>query len=477
MNKSIRFTSRIALILTAILLVNLTVVQAFSTDKYAHDSRNMRGFIEQQKTPRGQIFAGNSVLAESVENDDETYTRTYPEDSAAFGPVTGYLSSTYGASQLEQSQNDILNGTDDALLRSNFWDTVTGKKKHGANVGVTINPALQQAAFDQFSNNDYQGSAVAIQPSTGKILAMASAPSYRASAIADGDSAEDAWNYLQEQDGNPLLNHATQETLPPGSIFKIITTAAGLNNGFDPSSSLTGESAITLPGTETQLTNYAGQACNGSDQVSLETAFAYSCNTAFVQMADEVGGEELEKYAQAFGVGEKYDDLGVGTSPGQLGDLPDPAAVAQSAIGQRDVTMSALQAAIMAGTVANNGKRMKPYLVDRITDARMNDIRTTEPKEEDSIDEGTAATIKDLMFASEHQTFGYDGNGFASKTGTAEHGEGLAPHTWYVAFDPDRDIAVGVVVKDGGHEGEGATGGKVSARIGRAILNAYQGGE
>ena len=185
--------------------------------------------------------------------------------------------------------------------------------------------------------------------------------------------------------------------------------------------------------------------------MSLETAFAYSCNTAFVQMADEVGGEELEKYAQAFGVGEKYDDLGVGTSPGQLGDLPDPAAVAQSAIGQRDVTMSALQAAIMAGTVANNGKRMKPYLVDRITDARMNDIRTTEPKEEDSIDEGTAATIKDLMFASEHQTFGYDGNGFASKTGTAEHGEGLAPHTWYVAFDPDRDIAVGVVVKDGGH--------------------------
>ena len=151
--------------------------------------------------------------------------------------------------------------------------------------------------------------------------------------------------------------------------------------------------------------------------------------------------------------------------------------MAQSAIGQRDVTMSALQAAIMAGTVANNGKRMKPYLVDRITDARMNDIRTTEPKEEDSIDEGTAATIKDLMFASEHQTFGYDGNGFASKTGTAEHGEGLAPHTWYVAFDPDRDIAVGVVVKDGGHEGEGATGGKVAAPIGRAILNAYQGGE
>lgn len=477
MNKSIRFTAIFALVLTAILLINLTVVQAFSDDKYAHNPRNMRGFIEQQKTPRGQIFAGNTVLAESTENDDETYTRIYPEDSAAFGPVTGYLSATYGASQLELSQNDILNGTDDSLLRQNLLDTITGKPKQGANVGVTIDPALQQMTFDQFSNNDYQGSAVAIQPSTGKILAMASSPSYRASAIADEETADEAWSYLQEQDGNPLLNHATQETLPPGSIFKIITTAAGINNGFNPSSTLTGESAITLPGTQTQLTNYAGQACNGSDQVSLETAFAFSCNTAFVQMANEVGGEELQKYADAFGVGEDYEDLGVGTSPGQLGELPDKAAVAQSAIGQRDVTMSALQAAIMAGTVANNGKRMKPYLVDRITDNRMNNIRTTEPEVLDSIDETTAATLKDLMFASEHQTFGYDGNGFASKTGTAEHGEGLDPHTWYVAFDPERDIAVGVVVKNGGHQGQGATGGQVAAPIGRAMLNAYQGGE
>ena len=477
MNKSIRFTAIFALVLTAILLINLTVVQAFSDDKYAHNPRNMRGFIEQQKTPRGQIFAGNTVLAESTENDDETYTRIYPEDSAAFGPVTGYLSATYGASQLELSQNDILNGTDDSLLRQNLLDTITGKPKQGANVGVTIDPALQQMTFDQFSNNDYQGSAVAIQPSTGKILSMASSPSYRASAIADEETADEAWSYLQEQDGNPLLNHATQETLPPGSIFKIITTAAGLNNGFNPSSTLTGESAITLPGTQTQLTNYAGQACNGSDQVSLETAFAFSCNTAFVQMANEVGGEELQKYADAFGVGEDYENLGLGTSPGQLGELPDKAAVAQSAIGQRDVTMSALQAAIMAGTVANNGKRMKPYLVDRITDNRMNNIRTAEPEVLDSIDETTAATLKDLMFASEHQTFGYDGNGFASKTGTAEHGEGLDPHTWYVAFDPERDIAVGVVVKNGGHQGQGATGGQVAAPIGRAMLNAYQGGE
>ena len=192
-------------------------------------------------------------------------------------------------------------------------------------------------------------------------------------------------------------------------------------------------------------------------------------------MSESIGADELRKYAEGFGVGEKY-SLGVETSAGALGDLGDGAQVAQSTIGQRDVTMSALQAAIMAGTIANQGKRMEPYLINRITDAQMNELRTTQPRQAaEAVSEETANTIKDLMFASEHSTYGYDGNGFASKTGTAEHGEGLAPHAWYVAFDPDKDIAVGVVVKDGGHLGEGATGGQVSAPIGRAILRAYGG--
>ena len=303
---------------------------------------------------------------------------------------------------------------------------------------------------------------------------MASNPGYNPNDLM-GDSAEETWANLQEQEGQPLVNHAGAETLPPGSIFKIITTAAGLNNGFDPSSTLTGSNVITLPDTVTELTNYANQKCNGQDAVTLQTAFALSCNTAFVEMSEQLGADELRKYAKAFGVGENY-DLGVSTSAGTLGDLPDGAATAQSAIGQRDVTMTALQAAVMAGTVANKGTRMQPYLVNRITDAQMKDVRTTKPKKADqAVNEETAATLTDLMYASERSSWGYDGNGFASKTGTAEHGEGLAPHVWYVAFDPERDIAVGVVVKNGGNLGESATGGKVSGPIGRAILRAYQG--
>ena len=474
MNKSIRLVSLFAILLTAVLLVNLTVVQALSEDKYAHNPKNVRGYLEMRTTPRGQIFAGDTVLAQSTADENGNYSRSYPTDSPAFATVTGYLSERFGASQLEASQNGILNGKDDSLLARNWLDMLSGKPQKGANVEVTIDPALQQAAYDQLAGPGYNGAAVALQPSTGKILAMASSPSFNVSDLV-GDSAAETWEQLQNQDGKPLVNHATQETLPPGSIFKIITTAAGLNNGFTPDSSLTGAASITLPDTVTELTNYGNQACGGADRVTLQTAFALSCNTAFVEMSEGIGADELRKYAEGFGVGEKY-SLGVDTSSGSLGELSDGAQVAQSAIGQRDVTMSALQAAVMAATVANKGKRMEPYLINRITDAQMNELRSTQPRvAAEAINEDTATTLKDLMFASERSTWGYDGNGFASKTGTAEHGEGLAPHVWYVAFDPDKDIAVGVVVKDGGNLGEGATGGQVSGPIGRAILRGYGG--
>ncbi|MDY3128374.1 MAG: penicillin-binding protein 2 [Corynebacterium sp.] len=469
MNKSIKLTALFTLLLTLILLVNLTIIQAFSTQKYAEHPRNPRGFYDMQTVARGQIFAGGTVLAQSTADDKGIYSRSYPVNSPAWGPVTGYLSDRYGAAQLEASYNSVLNGTADSLATRNFWKHLAGEPTPGANVEVTIDPQLQQRAYDLLAEQAYEGAAVALQPSTGKILAMASSPSYNPGTI------DSQWDALQVEPGSPLLNHATQETLPPGSIFKIITTAAGLENGYGPQSELTGAPEITLPGTNTQLTNYGGQTCAGSPVVTLTTAFALSCNTAFVEMGTNVGADALRATAEAFGVGTTY-DLGVDAAPGALGTLEDSAAVGQSAIGQRDVSMSALQAAVMAATVANEGKRMEPYLVNRITDTTMNDISTTRPREAaQAISPDVAAMVTDMMFASERNTYGYNGNGYASKTGTAEHGNGLPPHVWYVAFDPNRDIAVAVVVKDGGHLGTGATGGQVSSPIGRALLDAYTG--
>lgn len=472
MNRSIRFVAIFSLLLTLVLLVNLTVIQAFREDEYADNPLNARGFLEMKSIPRGQISAGGQVLAASSPDEEGFYQRSYGTDNpTAYGSVVGYLSDIYGAAGLEAGYNSILNGTDDSLFAANWLDRLTGQTPEGANIELTIDPATQQVAHNQLATNGYQGAVVALRPSTGEVLAMASTPNYDPNAIV-GPNAGQAWEALNSDPGNPLLNHTTQETLPPGSIFKIITTAAGLQNGYSADSQVTGAAEITLPDTVTTLTNYGGQTCAGGDQVSLLTAFQYSCNTAFAEMAVDIGADAMRQAADAFGVGETY-DLGLPMAPGTLGEIPDAASLAQTSIGQRDVTMSALQAAVMAATVANDGRRMEPHLVERITGSDLEELRTREPNEiTQAVSPEIAAQLTDLMLASERSTTGGRGD-IASKTGTAEHGgEGTPPHTWYVAFAPDSDVAVGVVVKNGGGYGVGATGGQVASPVGRAVLDA-----
>ncbi len=475
MNRSIRFVAIFSLLLTLILLVNLTIIQGFREEAYADNPLNQRGFLETKSIPRGQISAGGQVLAASSPDEEGFYDRSYGTDNPeAYGSVVGYLSDIYGAAGLESGYNSILNGTDDSLFSANWLDRLTGQTPDGANIELTIDPTTQQVAHNQLVSNGYEGAVVALRPSNGEVLAMASTPNYDPNAIV-GPNASQAWAQLNADPGNPLLNQATQDTLPPGSIFKIITTAAGLQNGYSPDSQLTGAAEITLPDTVTTLTNYAGQTCAGGGQVPLLTAFQYSCNTAFAEMSVELGDDAMRQAAEAFGVGETY-DLGVPTSPGALGELPDSAALAQTSIGQRDVTMSALQAAVMAATVANDGRRMEPYIVDRITDSDLRELRDNEPNEiTQAISPEVAGELEQLMLASERNTSGGRA-GIASKTGTAEHGaEGTPPHTWYVAYLPDQDVAVAVVVKDGGGYGRGATGGQVASPIGRAVLDAAGG--
>lgn len=476
MNKAISHTATFSLVLVLALILQLTIVQGFSQEKYALNAANQRNFLEVKSTPRGQIIAGGATLASSYQDADELYQREYGDQAVEFSPVTGYVSDVYGTSQLEETYNGVLNGTD--FYARQLLDHLTRDNPAGNNVELTLDPNVQQVAYDQLASNGYEGSIVAIRPSTGEVVAMASTPSYDPNLLANGDTAEQAWEELNADPSNPLLNHAAQETLPPGSIFKIITAAAGLKGDYTVDSQLTGAPQITLPNTETELTNYNGNACTDGSDVSLETAFKLSCNTAFVQLGLAVGEDEFRSTAEDFGVGENY-DLGLPTSSGELGELPDQAAVGQSAIGQRDVTMSALQAAVMAATVANNGHRMEPHVVSRITGPDLNEIDAIEPKELNApVDEDIAGQLRGLMIESEKNTTGYNGEDIASKTGTAEHGaEGEAPHTWYVGFGPteDADIAVAVVVKDGGGQGQSATGGKVASPLGRAVIQAALG--
>lgn len=471
MNKSIRLGATLSILLTVVLLVNLTVVQALRENTYAQNPLNARTFVEMKQVDRGKINAGGQILAESTKGANDFYQRTYPNMPYSFGPVLGYVSDQFGVGGLEATYNSVLNG-ENRPGGSRFLRTGLEKDKVGDSVELTIDPQLQALAYQQLSDRGYDGAIVALRPSTGAVLAMASTPSYDPNSLVNPETAQAAWETLSNDPANPLLNHATQEQLPPGSIFKIITTAAGLRAGYTPDSQLTGQASIPLPNTNAEVPNYGGQACGGSTTTTLLTAFSLSCNTAFVQMGMDIGPDALRDAANRFGVGETY-DLGVPTAAGSLGDLPGAAELGQSAIGQRDVTMTALQAAVMAGTVANEGKRMAPYVVDRVLRPDLTPASTTSPKElNEALTPDEADTLTQLMYASERSTFAYDGNGYASKTGTAEHGEGAAPHVWYVAFDPAKDVAVAVVVKDGGALGMSATGGQVSAPLGRAILSA-----
>lgn len=475
MNRSIRFASIFGLLLVVVLLVNLTVIHGFSQDKYANNSLNRRNFIELKSSPRGQISASGQILAHSVQDSDGFYQRNYVTSPIAFGPVEGYYSDIYGASGLESSYNNVLNGTQKTAKQ--WWRQLVDDKKTVGNVELSIIPSVQQVAYDQLANSGYEGAVVAIRPSTGEILAMASTPSYDPSAISNPDTAEDTWAQLNANDGDPLLNHATQETLPPGSTFKVITTAAALNSGYGPNSTLTGASQITLPDSTTTLENYGGETCASQSTVTLRTAFQYSCNTAFVQLSIGAGIDAFKNAAAAFGVGDTY-DLGIPMSAGTIGDINYDAELGQSAIGQRDVSISVLQNAVIAATVANGGKRMEPHLVSKVVGDDLSVLSETQPKElNQAISSDVASTITDLMRASEQHTSGYTGADIASKTGTAEHGvdsRNSNPHAWYIAFGPstNADVAVAVVVKNGGDLGQAATGGSVAAPIGRAVINA-----
>ncbi len=482
MNNSIRKASVFALLLTLVLLVNLSIIQVFSTEKYAENPRNNRQFLEAKSQQRGQITAGGLVIAESQLGADGFYHRMYPTSPSAWGAVVGYLSDRYGAAGLELAQNGLLTGEDESLAATRLWDQLTGKELAGANVELTLLPGAQQMAYDQLASRGYQGSVVALRPSTGEILAMASTPSFDPSLIVqdDAEAADAAWSTIVNDANSPMLNRATQQIQPPGSTFKVITTAAALAAGDSGDTPVTAASEIVLPDTVTTLENYGGAVCGGGGTTTLRQAFAQSCNTAFVELAERHGTDAFRDMAHAFGVGEDIDqanaNVGIPVENSRLGELPDAAATAQSAIGQRDVALTPLQNAVIAATVANGGVRMEPHMIRQVTKQDLSPVRVTEPKvAAEAVSPEVAGQLRELMVQAELYAGG-DAS-IASKTGTAEHGETRgerAPHAWYIAFSTTADVAVAVLVENGGDLGQAATGGSVAAPIGRAVIRAAE---
>lgn len=483
MNGPVRRVALAVMAMVVLLMANLTYVQVVQAGELRSDTRNQRVLFAEYARDRGQISAGGKVLAESVEVADREFERRYP-DGPVYAAVTGYFSATYGSTGIERFQNDVLNGSDDRLFVRRLSDLVTGRDPSGGNVVLTIDPAMQRAAYDQLNRQGFAGAVVALRPKTGEILAMVSTPSFDPAELAgvkDIGNQQQAWKRYNEADPPVLVNRAIQETYPPGSTFKVVNAAAALSTGFTPESQLTAASSITLAGTRTDLQNFAGTPCGTGRTASLRDALARSCNTAFAELAAQLGEATLRRQAEAFGI-DPGTRIGVpmAVAPSTLGDIPDAAALQQSGIGQRDVRLTPMQNAMVAAAIANGGQMMKPYLVKEIQTPDLEVVDVTEPdRQGQAVDPAVARTLTDLMIGAENRTQGskIPGVQLAAKTGTAEHGadpKTTPPHNWYIAFGPveDPQIAVAVLVENGGDRNLEATGGSRAAPIGRAVIAA-----
>jgi penicillin-binding protein A len=473
-----------------LLLVNATYIQVVGADTYRTDPRNRRVLLDEYSRQRGQIVAGGLSVASSVETGGQLrFQRTYL-DGPLYAPVTGYYSLRYGAGGTENAMDPVLNGSDGRLFVRRLSDLITGRTPSGGSVELTVNPVVQRMAYEQLTRRGYTGAVVAIKPSTGEVLAMASTPSYNPNRLSahGGTEQEAAWNeYTSPERGSPLTNRAVGSIYPPGSTFKLVVTAAALENGkATPNSPLTATSALQLQGTSTLLRNFADNRCGGGDTATLKEALVRSCNTAFAQLIAIVGENDLRKQAQLLGIGQQDLSIPINVTPSTLGDIADVAALQQSGIGQRDVALTPLQNAMIAATIANGGRRMKPQIVRNILAPDLSVLDGLAPEQvETAMSRSTASQLRDMMVAAEN-TYSDDGKirgiSIAAKTGTAEHGadpKNTPPHGWYVAFAPAEDpqVAIAVVVEDGGDRNLEATGGSRAAPIGRAVIGAaLQGG-
>lgn len=486
MNRPLRKVAVGCLLLFGLLLANVNYVQVIRAADYRDDPRNSRVLLRTYEQARGPIAVvdptlGRVAIAESIRTDGPlTYLRTYP-GGPAYAPVTGFYSFIYGRTGVERSQEKVLSGEDDRLFVTRLSDIVTGREPEGGSIVLTLDPAAQQAAYDALTSRGLRGSVVAVDPRTGAVLAMVSTPSYDAARLSSFDAAA-VRSYYDELNGasdDPLLNRAIARTYPPGSTFKVVTAAAALESGdFTPETMIPSPRVLDLPQTDRTIGNFGGAACSG-DTSTLADALRISCNTAFAQLGLTLGEDQMRQQAEAFGFND--DTLAVptevATSVFPTGIAPP--SLAQSAIGQFDVRVTPLQMAMVAAGIANGGEVMRPYLTREVQAPDLSLLDRANPEVfRRAVSQQVAAQLNEMMQAVVARGTGtraqISGVSVAGKTGTAQHAEGSSPHAWFIGFAPadDPQVAVAVVIEDGGDAGSEATGGQLSAPIARDVMRA-----
>jgi penicillin-binding protein A len=498
MNRSIRHVALVLLACFLVLFVQLNRLQVLDAEALRQHPANTRAVQRDFAAPRGPITTADGVVvARSVPVDGPLERlREYPQGER-YAHITGYLSLNVGSTGIERSYHDELAGRTAGQQFDRLLD-LFGQQDHTGEVALTVRDDLQQAA--QQALGQRPGSVVALDPRNGAVLAMWSYPSYDPNRLSahDGPAVNVAFAELNAAPGAPLLEKPFREIFFPGSTFKLVTAAAGLARGEVTLTFPTFPSAnaYTPPLTNRPIRNFGGTTCGGD----LNELLRVSCNTAFSQLGAELlGPDALVEQAEAFGFNAAPPldvpataasriptDYGAQLQPPSeqipAGVFENTPALAQVSIGQNDVSATPLQMAMVAAGIANDGRVMRPHLVEEILDRTGDVVSRTQPEVwRTATSPQVAADLRGAMLgvvqAGTAQGLAVGGLEVGGKTGTAQLGtDPPRSHAWIVGFagrpGQAAEIAVAVIVQ--GQEGASEqTGGRVAAPIARAVIERY----
>ncbi len=488
MNAQVR---RLFFVLSALFvaLIAMTTYWLWKAPDLEARQGNPQLIVQQLTIDRGRILAANArtVFAGNRKVRKKTlgrtwYLRTYPTDELAARPV-GYSTIERSRSGLEESMNDYLTGSNANLdtLFNNTLDKLKGITQRGNNVVTTIDVNAQRVAQTALAGKC--GAAVALDPTTGKVLVWASQPTY------DPNLVEGHFNQISRVSAPctptaPLLDRVSQGLFIPGSTFKVVTAAAALDSGrVKPTTTFTDRGYCIEYGKK--VLNFADQS--GPEvfgTVTFAESLQHSINAVFCQVGKEFGARAVLDKAKDFGFYEKppvelpSDEItpsGLYRN-GKLYDPNDPNAVdpGRLAFGQERLLATPLQMALVAAGVANGGTIMRPTLVDRVVAPDGKVIQRTDPDTwKEAMKPQTAAELTAMMTSVVTGGTGtaaqIPGIQVAGKTGTAETGRAGQNDTWFIAFAPAQSPKVAIAVALSNQSG---TGGATAAPIAKQIMEA-----
>ncbi len=483
MTRELRRLSIVMLFMFFSLFAATSWIQVVQADSLTQSEGNTRTLLDSYQIQRGSIIVDGVSIASSVPSDDKyTFQRVYA-DPALWAPVTGYFNpALQSATGLESAMNTDLSGTGANAFFSEIERIVSGQPQRGFSVELSLDSSAQRAAFEGLEGK--QGAVIAIEPKTGRILAMVSTPGFDTNTLASHDPgvAISAYDALNEDPAKPLYNRAIGGNLnPPGSTFKVLVAAAAFASGeYTPESTLPNPARYQLPQSSNTVANAWGGPCGGGDTVTIAEAIRLSCNIPMAELAVALGDQRIREMAEKFGFNRSF-ETPLASTPSVYPRGLDDAQTALTGFGQGQVTSTPLQIAMLAAGLGNDGVVMNPRMVDAVIGDDLSVQKAYENTEfgraveADVADQVTSAMVASVSTGAA-QGARIDGIDVAGKTGTAENGN--RPHTlWFTGFAPANDpaVAVAVVVEDGGGQGQSGSGDTIAAPIAKKVIEAVLG--